>query len=49
MCRLFNSYYNIERILDSTNEESKIILLGIVSQNIESSMKLLGINLIKEI
>lgn len=49
LCRLFNSYYNIERILDSTNEESKIILLGIVSQNIESSMKLLGINLIKEI
>ncbi|HEC2178642.1 TPA: arginine--tRNA ligase [Staphylococcus delphini] len=49
LCRLFNRYYNIERILESTNEKSKITLLKIVSKNIEDSMELLGINLVKEI
>ncbi|EJY6931551.1 hypothetical protein GT368_13740, partial [Staphylococcus pseudintermedius] len=41
--------YNSERILESTNEKSKITLLKIVSKNIEDSMELLGISLVKEI
>ncbi|EJD8481237.1 arginine--tRNA ligase [Staphylococcus pseudintermedius] len=49
LCRLFNRYYNSERILESTNEKSKITLLKIVSKNIEDSMELLGISLVKEI
>ncbi|QUM66887.1 arginine--tRNA ligase [Staphylococcus delphini] len=49
LCRHFNSYYNVERILGSENEKSKMILLEIVSKNIEEAMQLLGIKLIKEI
>lgn len=41
--------YNVERILDNENEKSKMILLEIVSKNIEEAMQLLGIKLIKEI
>ncbi|PWZ99478.1 hypothetical protein DD924_02445 [Staphylococcus pseudintermedius] len=36
-------------MLESTNEKSKITLLKIVSKNIEDSMELLGISLVKEI
>ncbi|WP_086428772.1 arginine--tRNA ligase [Staphylococcus cornubiensis] len=49
LCHHFNSYYNVERILDSENEKSKMILLEIVSKNIEEAMQLLGIKLINEI
>ncbi|PCF52591.1 arginine--tRNA ligase [Staphylococcus delphini] len=49
LCRHFNSYYNVERILGSENEKSKMKLLEIVSKNIEEAMQLLGIKLIKEI
>lgn len=49
LCRHFNSYYNVERILGSENEKSKMILLEIVSKNIEEAMQLLGIKLINEI
>ena len=43
LCRLFNTYYGQERIIGSSNEKSKLILLQLISRNIKQAMNLLGI------
>ncbi|MCS4485752.1 arginine--tRNA ligase [Staphylococcus americanisciuri] len=49
LCRLFNNYYGVTRILNSTNEQSKVTLLHLVADKIEVAMALLGISLVEEI
>lgn len=43
LCRLFNTYYGQERIIGSSNEKSKLMLLQLISRNIKDAMNLLGI------
>ncbi|SDK85510.1 arginine--tRNA ligase [Lacicoccus qingdaonensis] len=43
LCRLFNTYYGQGRIIGSSNEKSKLMLLQMISRNIKEAMKLLGI------
>lgn len=49
LCRLFNNYYGVERILGSANEQSKVTLLRLVASKLEEAMDLLGISLVEEI
>ena len=49
LCRLFNNYYGVERILGSANEQSKVTLLKLIARQIEVAMDVLGISLVEEI
>lgn len=43
LCRHFNMYYGQERIIGSSNEKSRLMLLRLISDNIKEAMNLLGI------
>ena len=48
LCRFFNTYYGKERIIDSENEQSKLLLLQRISENIKEAMSVLGIEIVDE-